>query len=318
MGMRAAQLWRVGGRRRARVPRAVLALFVAAWACDAAGAPQLPAPLELAAPTAGVKERFARVADEELTDAALDQILLTRVAEVASKHGEASLAHAEAELEASLVLCERSRCDLALPYLAGRLARVEALLGTQHRETAMALADLAVARREAPGVDGKPDAEAEALYRRALAIRRQVLGASHEETAGSELFLARELLRDGRRDAQSIREAKDLAARALASFEVLREFPHADLLSALEAAGHVALLEGDYARAEALLRRVAELPTDDMALLGLTTEARQIYADALRGLGRGEEAARLEAKWQSAARDEVMRLIEELLGEGAE
>jgi serine/threonine-protein kinase len=90
---------------------------------------------------------------------------------------------------------------------------------------------------------------AEPMYRRALALRRQVFGEHHERTADGLYNLALTLHMMGRtNEAQSLFEAALVQQRALLHAE------HSSLAATLSALGRLHAWKGEYAMAEPLLR----------------------------------------------------------------
>ena len=259
----------------------------------------LPAPAELASPVPGIEKRIERVVNRGLGVPAEEFAarLRAEVDAIARERGSLSLARAEAVLHAGIALAEPGSFAEAKPFLVKRLELCERLLGELHRETAFALADLGVVEDELAG--DAFSVEAESLFRRSLAVRSQVLGEAHDETAGSKLRLAALLTHAERRDAKALAEAGVLADEASAVFA--KPLPDPDTIWAREVAGHVALLAGDPAHALEILEPVIAFSRSDFFSQVVTLDAHRSYVRALRALGRDADALEIERQLPSIA-----------------
>jgi len=192
-----------------------------------AALPRIPmvAPTELAQRSDEIREQIAAASRRENqdVDSATDRVDAA-VAEISRRFGENSIESVQASTEAGIALIrDWQRFDLARPHIERSLVMSRSVFGTDHRETAFALQDLAVVRHELrPELfvqwSGPP-------AREAIAVRTRVLGADHLETAGSERFLASWLYESWRKQRRRrtgspiLVEAQVLANHALVILE---------------------------------------------------------------------------------------------------
>jgi len=135
-------------------------------------------------------------------------------------------------------------------------------------------------------------AEAEPLYKRALAIREKALGPEHPDTTRSLNDLA--VLYDSQ---GKNAEAEPLYKRALAIREKALGTEHPDTAASLNNLAVLYYSQGRYAEAEALYKRA--LAIYEKALGPEHPDTAQVlenYADLMRKLNRESEAAKLEAR----------------------
>jgi len=144
--------------------------------------------------------------------------------------------------------------------------------------------------------------EAEPLYRRALAIREQVLGPEHSTTAMSLYSLGRLCQAQGR-----FEEAEPLYQRALTIFEQVLGPEHPTTAGSLNALARLYKDEGKYEQAEPLYRRALTIREQVLGPEHPTT-ARSLtnLAGLYRVQGRYEEA---EPLYQRA-----LTIYEQVLG----
>lgn len=225
---------------------------------------------------------------------------------IADEYGEKSIELTQATADTGAMLIRQGdRYDLSERYFERALELSRAVFGTEHRETGFALHDLALVRNE---LRQEPfDERVRPLIKEAIAVRSHAVGPEHQETAASEGALARWLFhlwkRDGGGDPRSpwLAEAERNVAHAQAAFERALGHTHTETAALRFLKVEITLARRQFRQARVLaqdLVRKYEQPCDPR---GESRSARQLEAEALRGLGRGPEAARLEA---SAPRDE--------------
>lgn len=174
---------------------------------------------------------------------------------IIKRHGQRSVAAVQSLTETGRMLVYGpGRYDLAIPFIQRSLDVSREVYGSEHRETAYALHDLAVVYA---GADlSRYGAEAETALREAIDIRRKLLGPDHEELAGAETELARELL--GRWSEGSsngpILEAESLASHARTILEPLRGPTHYEIVSLRRVLLECAIVRKEYSLAEARAR----------------------------------------------------------------
>jgi eukaryotic-like serine/threonine-protein kinase len=194
-----------------------------------------------------------------------------------------------------------------------RVAELRArLLGPDHPDTVAA--EWLVVRALCPPallVPNKPD-EAEPLARRVLEARRRTLGPDHSQTLASMTALGHVLrvkfnktdwasmtpdgiIRD--RGAAALHEAQHLLERSYADQVRLLGPAHPEALETLDALGLVLLSKGEFAGAEAALRRASEGRSRALGPAHPDTlRSLKHLAYALGALGRTDEAIRLSLK----------------------
>ncbi len=117
----------------------------------------------------------------------IDESLATIVAE----YGEFSPEHNQGLIDAALMLSDNARTDLAQTYMAKAVDVSREVYGTDHRETALNLNDLANLTTDANGQNYSE--EAISYLRQALDIRKNVLTEDHQERLANEVNLADQL-----------------------------------------------------------------------------------------------------------------------------
>jgi hypothetical protein len=273
-----------------------------------AGSPRIavPTPTELAERSVAIVEQVAAASRREGQDVDSAVARLGAVmTDVSRRFGENSVESVQAATEAGIALIrDWQRFDLAHPHIARSLALSRAVFGTDHRETAYALQDLAVVRQQL-----RPELFVQwsgPLAREAIAVRTRVLGPDHLETAGSERYLATWLFESWRTqrrasaDSPVLVEARNLANHALDVLEVAYGVTHFEVVGLRYLRAQIALAMQDYVLAETLAdellyRYEAPCHTDSGE-----PGAREMLADALRGQGRIADS---EAAADAAAAD---------------
>ncbi|HEY0753561.1 MAG TPA: tetratricopeptide repeat protein, partial [Ktedonobacteraceae bacterium] len=147
--------------------------------------------------------------------------------------------------QAGYFLLRRARFEEAQPLLRQSLALYERVLGTEQKETAQTIHNLA----ELTAAQGDYE-QAETLYARALAIRERVLGKAHLETIQTMMTLGRLYREQG-----NYERARQLLEHVLALREQILGPEHPETARSL---GHLAFLarkQGQYQEAETLLLR---------------------------------------------------------------
>lgn len=227
---------------------------------------------------------------------------------IAAEYGQKSIELTQATTDTGVMLIAKGdRYDLSEAYFERALALSREVFGTEHRETGFALHDLALVRNE---LLQEPFAErVRPLIKEAIAVRTRVVGPEHEETAASEGALARWLFdlwtRSGSGDPKShwLIEAERNLAHALPAME--RVLGHADfeVTQMRYLRIEIALARRQFREARVLAQDLVRKYRRPCNSRANSRTARDLEAAALRGLGRVEEAARLEA---AAAKDECL------------
>ena len=263
-----------------------------------AGIPRIPAPAptELAERSATILDQVASASRPESRDvhSAVDR-LDGVVSDVAGRFGENSIESVQAATEAGIALIrDWERFDLAHRYIQRSLALSRVVFGTDHRETAFALQDLAVVRHEL-----RPELLIHwsgPLAREAIAVRTRVLGKDHLETAGSERYLATWLFGSWRTQRRAsarspvLVESQELAGHALGILEAAYGVGHGEVVGLRYLQVQIVLAMQAYALAETLAGDLVmkyEVPCN--AVNG-EPHARDLLAKALRAQSRVVEA----------------------------
>ncbi len=261
-----------------------------------AGPLRIPAPTELGERSDTILDQVASASRPESRDVqrAVDR-LDGVVSDVAGRFGENSIESVQAATEAGIALIrDWDRFDLAHRYLQRSLALSRVVFGTDHRETAFALQDLAVVRHEL-----RPELLIQwsgPLAREAIAVRTRVLGKDHLETAGSERYLATWLFGSWRTQRRAsarspvLVESRELAGHALGILEAAYGVGHGEVVGLRYLQVQIALAMQDYALAETLagdLLMKYEVPCNAVKK---EPHAREMLAKALRAQSRTVEA----------------------------
>lgn len=266
----------------------------------------LPPPTELAERSAAIVEQVAAASrrDGQNVGAAVGRLDAV-IAHVTRQFGERSVESIQAATEAGIALIrDWQRFDLAHPYIARSLELSRVVFGTDHRETAYALQDLAVVRQEL-----RPELFVQwsgPLAREAIAVRSRVLGADHLETAGSERDLATWLFASWRNQrgaspgSPMLVEAQGLADHALDVLEAAYGVTHFEVVGLRYLRAQVALAMRDYVLAETLADELLYRYEAPCHADSREPGAREMLAEALRGQGR---IADFEAAADAAAAD---------------
>lgn len=283
-----------------------LASLLAGASMDPRGMP-VPEPAELAPRSDAILQQVAQASrpvgrDLESAINRLDAV----VADVARRFGANSIESVQASTEAGIALIrDWRRFDLALSHIERSLNASRAVFGTDHRETAFALQDVAVVRHELrPELfvqwSGPP-------AREAIAVRRKVLGANHPETAGSERYLASWLYDSWRTQRRAsptspmLVEARELADHALGVLEGAYGVQHGEVIGLRYLQLRIALAVQEFVLAESLAGDLLfryEAPCDVVAG---EPGARELLAAALLGQSRHAD---LEQVLSEAAAEE--------------
>ncbi len=280
----------------------MLALAATAMASLLAGAgvalPRIPmvAPTELTQRSDEIREQVSLASRNDAQDAesASDRIYLA-VSEISRRFGENSIESVQASTEAGIALIrDWQRFDLALPHIERSLQLSRAVFGTEHRETAYALQDLAVVRHEL-----RPELFVQwsgPMGREAIAVRTRVIGADHRETAGSERYLASWLYESWRkqraRSAGSpiLVEARQLADHALVILEKAYGVDNFEVIELRYLQLQIALAMQDFALAESLAGDLLFKYEAPCNVVAGRPGARELLARALLGQLRTDEA----------------------------
>jgi hypothetical protein len=260
--------------------------------------PRIPmvAPTELAQRSDGIREQVSAASRNDVQDAesASDRISVA-VSGISRRYGENSIESVQASTEAGIALIrDWQRFDLALPHIERSLQLSRTVFGTDHRETAYALQDLAVVRHEL-----RPELFVQwsgPLTREAIAVRTRVIGADHRETAGSERYLASWLYGSWRKQrARSARspmlvEARQLVGHALVVLEKAYGVDHFEVIELRYLQLQIALAMQDFALAESLAGDLLFKYQAPCNVAAGQPGARELLARALRGQLRPVEA----------------------------
>ncbi len=110
---------------------------------------------------------------------------------IKSEYGPLSVEYNQALVEAALMLSASERTDLAQKYMTEAVSVSREVYGTNHRETALNLNDLASLAADASGQEYSINAIG--YLREALEIRKIVLDEGHAELIASKINLADQL-----------------------------------------------------------------------------------------------------------------------------
>ena len=256
----------------------------------------LPPSTELAERSDAILQRITEASrpegqDVESAVARIDAV----VAHTSRQFGENSIESVQVATEAGIALIrDWQRFDLARPHIERALVLSRAVFGTDHRETAFAIQDVAVVRQEL-----RPELFVQwggPLVREAIDVRTRVLGADHLETAGSERFLADWLFESWRAqrrasaDSPMLDEARRLADHAVAVIEKAYGADNGEVISLRYRQAQIALAAQDYPGAESLANELLHRYQAPCNLAPGEPGARQLLAEALLGQSRAVEA----------------------------
>ena len=278
----------------------VLALGIALAGCEARI--EMPPPDTLTVRSEAIRDRVE--ANEPLLARGEPEAQLWRLDAVlnaiADEYGAKSIELTQATTDTGVMLIAKGdRYDLSESYFERALALSREVFGTEHRETGFALHDLALVRNE---LRQEPfDERVRPLIKEAIAVRSRVVGPEHEETAASEGALARWLLglwtraASGNPKSPWLVEAERNVDHALPA--MARALGHADVevMQMRYLQVEIALARGEFHRARVLAQDLVRKYRRPCSNRAGSRNARQLEAAALRGLGRTEEAARLES-----------------------
>lgn len=274
---------------------AALALFVSGASAAAAQEAQTLETWQAATPRSGPWARDVLQMIDAYEAGNLERLVSlieSNKPKFAQRFGRASPAFAEAVMLEALVLWEVGRDREALPLFREAAQHYQAALGS-HRDVALALttyADALIAT-----YPGTRVAEAEAYYRRSLAMRLEVLPASAPELVSSRVDLAEVLMRRHglSASAAALTEARALAEQAvrLASPAMIEEFIEANVTFA-----DILVRAGAPAEGEAVLRtalnqlsgapasqrQTATYPLQEALIAHLESQGKAAQADLVR------------------------------------
>ncbi|HKS55013.1 MAG TPA: tetratricopeptide repeat protein [Steroidobacteraceae bacterium] len=241
-------------------------------ACSGGGvSTPIPPPDEIAPRIEAVREAVRK--NEAALKAPIEDhldALENTIASIMQKHGDHSVEAVQVLQETSVLLAEKKRPDLALPFMERALTLSREVYGLDHRETAYPLHDVAVLL--AMIAPDQYDPRAELLYRGAAEVRRHQAGVDDPETAASEAQLAWQLLLSATRESLPYRkypllaEAEQLALHAQRVFDAHKDrsswyqirrtlietaFAHGDFAAVQERAGEL-LADRDYEKGPGL------------------------------------------------------------------
>lgn len=263
---------------------------------------ELPPPDTLSVRSDAIRNRVE--ANEPLLTRGKPEAQLTRLDAVlnaiAAEYGEQSIELAQATTDTGVMLIARgSHYDLSEAYFERALELSREVFGTEHRETGFALHDLALVRNE---LRQEPfDERVRPLIKEAIAVRGRVVGPEHEETAASEGSLAGWLFElwtrsgDGDPTSHWLVEAERNVAHALPAMERVRGHAHFEVMQMRVLKIEIALARRKFREARVLAQDLVRKYQRPCNIRAGSRNARQLEAAALRGLGRANEAARLEA-----------------------
>ena len=107
---------------------------------------------------------------------------------IKQEYGEVSVQYVKAVSEASLMLVDSNRHDLGMPYMEQALIAARQVYGTDHRETALILNDIATFK--IINSTKSFSADASPFLKEAITIRDKVMGPAHNSTYGARMTLA--------------------------------------------------------------------------------------------------------------------------------
>lgn len=230
-----------------------------------------------------------------------------------SRYGKDSPAYAEAVMFRALSIFYEDG-PASLPVFRESLRRYEAALGPQHVDVALALHTLADALDETNGDSSL--SEIEGLYRRAFDIRNSALGPQNATTASAALAVARVLLRRAQLDQtrDQLVEADQKAGFAVAIYSsALEDLSNglAELFEAKVLHARIVVARGDIERGGRYADEIVSWYRA-LDLIGRVVVAEDFcsdYEEILRGLGRNDEADKLE-RMLSESEGEFMRVLD--------
>jgi len=220
---------------------------------------------------------------------------------IADEYGENSPQHIQALCDASIMLAEQGRSDLAEDYMQQAATGARETYGDRHRETALILHDLAnlkISNQRSGSTD-----EAIVLLDEIVETRTDVVGTDHPETQGARLSLADALftkwLSNPDAGAQSdllVRAQEMLARRSSAQTDGDSSQSIQDRAARLLQA-RISFAQKDYEEALAAFNETLTSPeeTDDPQIYLMLSTAYSEQIASLRGLGREDEAEALRA-----------------------
>ena len=215
---------------------------------------------------------------------------------IKDEYGSESPEYNQALVETALMLSESARTDLAKQYMAEAVEVSRVVYGTNHRETALNLNDLATIKTESEGKNFSD--EAIGHLREALEIRLITLDKTHPETVASQVNLADQLYLQWQggtnlEDTTSLDESASLLKQVLETYEADTEnaLPMskagAELLYA-----RVSFAQGEYATAEKHFRSTlaAIAPETDPSIYVILSTSYAELITSVKEQGRAEEA----------------------------
>lgn len=205
----------------------------------------------------------------------------------AEKFGTEDARLATALLELGRTYSSQLRFEEAKPLLMRSLATREKILGPDHPDVARTLTEVAAFYR----LQNQHE-KAEPFVRRRLAILEKALGPVHPEVIGALTDLGGRL-----RDQRKFAEAEPFLRRAMETGEKVLGPESVNFTKTLLGLASFYSDQGKYAEAEPLLRRaLANLQKAQAygTAYPNVPEVRARYADLLRNMNRGAEAAQTE------------------------
>ncbi len=220
---------------------------------------------------------------------------------ITEEYGEASPEHNQALIETALMLNANARGDLAEEYMAKAVEVSREVYGTDHRETALNLNDLANLNTDA--LNQAYSEEAIGYLREAFEIRSKILPDDHPERLANEVNLADQLFlewqaKGTKEDISALNEAGSLLSHVLAVYEAQGENANkADKIAVGLLFARVSFYRDDYeTAAEYFSDRLAPVvPETDPSIYMVFTNSYAEYIVSLKKLGRDEEAEKMRS-----------------------
>lgn len=220
---------------------------------------------------------------------------------IADEYGENSPQHIQALSDASIMLAEQGRSDLAETYMQEAATGARETYGDRHRETALILHDLANLKISNKS-NGNND-EAVTLLEEIVDTRSDVLGPAHPETQGARLSLADALFTkwlstpDAGAQSDLLVRAQDMLAQRASGQAEEDASQTIQNRAARLLHGRVSFAQQDYEGALAAFNETLTGPeeTEDPQIYLMLSTAYSEQIASLKQLGREDEAEALRA-----------------------
>ena len=220
---------------------------------------------------------------------------------IAEEFGELSPEMNQALVETSIMLSQSSRADLADDYMQRAVDVSREVYGTTHRETALAINDLANLITDAQ--DLSYSEESIAHLKEAMEIRQAVLPADHPEVIVNEVNLADQLFLQWQNEGLEEDKSNLDTAAALLSHVMEVHTKQGDDVNAMDKASvqllfaRVAFYRDDFENAAKYFSETLSpvAPETDPATYLVFSNSYAEHITSLNKLGRTEEADKMRA-----------------------